>query len=249
LKARKHQTLAFVKKMRERFAELSRQMEIWEIIEDLNNLVDVSDPDSSHPNLHHALQTAEMMRKDGLPDWMILTGLLHDIGKIMYKRGSDSDGTGREEQWAMVGDTFVVGCRLPDALIFPEYNQENPDMSDSRYQSELGIYQPKCGLDQVYCSWGHDEYLYQILSSPKNPNRLPEEALYVIRFHSLYAYHEKGAYQHLVSERDRQFFPHLKMFNKYDLYSKCDTIYDLKTLRPYYDGLINKYFTNSYLYI
>jgi ribonuclease Y len=53
-----------------------------EILEDLNNITDVSDPDCSHPNLYHAIQTAEMIRKDGHPEWMQLIGLLHDIGKV-----------------------------------------------------------------------------------------------------------------------------------------------------------------------
>ena len=118
-KARKYQTVEFVKKMQQKFSVFDTKMEIWDILEDLNSLVDVSDPDVAHPNLYHAIQTAEMMRKDKLPDWMQLIGLLHDIGKIMYKKGTDSEGTGKKEQWAMVGDTFIVGCKLPNGIIFP----------------------------------------------------------------------------------------------------------------------------------
>ena len=44
-------------------------------------------------------------------------------------------------------------------------------------------------------------------------------------------------------------FPILKTFNKYDLYSKCDEIYDTNKLKDYYIGLINKFFENDYLYI
>ena len=29
------------------------------------------------------------------------------------------------------------------------------------YSSKYGIYEPNCGLDKVYMSWGHDEYLYR----------------------------------------------------------------------------------------
>lgn len=29
--------------------------------------------------------------------------------------------------------------------------------------TENGIYEPGCGLDNVLLSWGHDEYLYNVL--------------------------------------------------------------------------------------
>tara|TARA_B100000524_G_scaffold336735_1_gene226896 strand:- start:3151 stop:4896 length:1746 start_codon:yes stop_codon:yes gene_type:complete len=249
LNARTNQTVSFVSSMINKFSKLDDKMYIWSILEELNSLTDVSDPDLSHPNLYHAIQTAEMMKKDNLPDWMQLVGLIHDIGKIMYKKGCDSEGTGISEQWAMVGDTFIVGCKLPDKLIYPEFNQYNPDMSNPRYNTILGMYQKGCGLDNLTCSWGHDEYLYRILSSPKNPNIFPPEALYIIRWHSLYPYHDKGEYYHFKSDKDIKFFPLLKLFNKYDLYSKSDDIYDIEKLKPYYINLITKYFTNPFLYI
>ena len=211
--------------------------------------MDVSDPDISHPNLFHAFQTAEMMRRDDLPDWMQLIGLIHDIGKIMYIKGSDETGTGKKEQWAMVGDTFIVGCQLPNTLVFPEFNTLNPDMKNEIRSTTLGIYQKGCGLDNVICSWGHDEYLYRILSCNKNPNSLPIQALYIIRFHSLYAYHDKLEYMQFQSHKDKTLFHWLKLFNKYDLYSKSDILLDSNTLKSYYTGLIQKYFDNDYLFI
>ncbi len=248
-KARENQTMDFVLDMKKKYSKFEEKMDIWEMLEDLNNLIDVSDPDCSHPNLYHAIQTAEMIRKDGLPDWMQLMGLIHDIGKIMYKKGNDKEGTGKKEQWAMVGDTFFLGCQLPKGIIYNEFNDLNPDMKNDSYNTEYGIYQPKCGLDNMICSWGHDEYLYQILSSSKNPNSLPEEAKYIARFHSLYAYHDKQEYFRFQSEKDKLFFKTLKKFNKYDLYSKSDDIFDIEKLKPYYINLINKYFKNSFLFI
>jgi len=249
LMARKTQTLAFVLQRKQSFSLLETKMDIWDILYDLNNLIDVSDPDCSFPNLYHAIQTAEMIRKDGHPEWMQLIGLLHDIGKIMYKRGKDAEGTGQSAQWAMVGDTFIVGCKLPDTIIYPEFNKSNPDMTNESYNTTMGIYHPNCGLDNVHCSWGHDEYLYSILTSPKNPNRLPEEALYIIRFHSLYAYHDKGEYAHFQSDKDKRLFSILKTFNTYDLYSKHDEIINVETIKAYYSNLIKSFFTNDFLYI
>jgi len=249
LKSRTNQTMDFVEKMHTIFNNFDTKMEIWDILEQLNSFTDMSDPDISIPNLYHAFQTAEMMRADNQPDWMQLVGLLHDIGKIMYKKGNDKDGTGIHQQWAIVGDTFAVGCKLPDTLIFSEFNQYNPDMENDQYNTTLGIYNKECGLDNVLFSWGHDEYLYKILDSNKNPNILPPEALYIIRFHSLYAYHNRSEYMYFQSEKDKTFFHWLKVFNTYDLYSKTDTIYEYNTLKEYYMKLIQKYFQNTYLYI
>jgi inositol oxygenase len=38
------------------------------------------------------LQTAEGIRKAGHPDWMQLTGLIHDMGKLMFLWGTEKDG-------------------------------------------------------------------------------------------------------------------------------------------------------------
>lgn len=59
-------------------------MTIREALEKLNDLVDESDPDIDLPNIVHAFQTAERARLE-FPehDWLHLTGLIHDLGKIM----------------------------------------------------------------------------------------------------------------------------------------------------------------------
>ena len=122
-------------------------------------------------------------------------------------------------------------------------------MNNNKYNTELGMYSKGCGLDNLTCSWGHDEYLYRILKSDKNPNTLPDEALYMARFHSLYAYHDTLLHFIFQSDKDKKMFDWLKKFNKYDLYSKCDDIFDIASLISYYINLINKYFTNNFLYI
>lgn len=54
-----------------------------EALEKLNELVDESDPDVDIPNIVHAFQTAERIRKDyPNEDWFHLTGLIHDAGKV-----------------------------------------------------------------------------------------------------------------------------------------------------------------------
>ena len=68
-----------------------------------------------------------------------------------------------EPQWAVVGDTFPVGCKFSDKIVHPEFFELNPDSKNPNYNTPLGIYTQNCGLDKVKMSWGHDEYLYQIL--------------------------------------------------------------------------------------
>ena len=53
--------------------------------------------------------------------------------------------------------------------------------------SKYGIYEPKCGLDKITMSWGHDEYLYRVLIN--HGATIPQEGLYMIRFHSFYPWH------------------------------------------------------------
>jgi len=241
--ARTYQSLPFINHLKNKFLSLSTQLNIWDALMKLNDLVDVSDPDMNHPNLYHAIQTAEMIRKDGHPEWLQLIGLIHDLGKIMFLNGKDDEGTGKNKQWAMVGDTFIVGCQIPETIIFPEFNYLSP----YHKYSTLGIYQKNCGLDNVICSWGHDEYLYRLLKMKENENSLPEEALYIIRYHSLYLYHEKGEYSYFLSEKDHRMLPYLKLFNKYDLYSKSDDLDDIANLKPYYVNLIKKFFKSDIL--
>jgi inositol oxygenase len=107
------QTLEYNLKAREKFHNEKRaSMTIWEAIEKLDTLVDESDPDTELSQIQHLLQTAEAMRRDGKPDWMQLTGLVHDLGKLLFFYGA-------EGQWDVVGDTFVVGCKFSDKIIYP----------------------------------------------------------------------------------------------------------------------------------
>ncbi len=74
---------------------------------------------------------------------------------------------------------------------------------------------------------------------------MPEPALYMIRYHSFYPAHREGAYGHLMTDHDREMFEWVRKFNPYDLYSKSDTKPDAAELKPYYTGLINKYFPSQ----
>ena len=90
------QTVDFNVEARRRAFEKPRaSMGIWEAMELLNTLVDASDPDTDATQIEHLLQTAEAMRKDGKPDWMQVTGLIHDLGKLLYFFDSDGQWVSR----------------------------------------------------------------------------------------------------------------------------------------------------------
>ncbi|KAF4516958.1 hypothetical protein B566_EDAN005559 [Ephemera danica] len=90
-----------------------------------------------------------------------------------------------EPQWAVVGDTFPVGCLWGDSIVYrADSFQGNPDGDDPRYNTECGMYERHCGLEKVDMSWGHDEYLYRMLVH--NKVDLPEEALYMVSRYDLY---------------------------------------------------------------
>jgi inositol oxygenase len=228
-----YQTYDFVCKKEAEFLLFNKkEMSIWEAVEFLNTLVDDSDPDTDLDQTQHLLQTSEAIRADGHPDWFVLTGLLHDLGKVLCLFG--------EPQWAVVGDTFPVGCAYSDKIVYPEFFKVNPDYTNNKFNSKFGIYSEHCGLDHVKMSWGHDEYLYQIMK-----DYLPEPALYMMRYHSFYAQHRENAYRHLMNDKDVELFEWVKKFNSYDLYSKAPIKPDVKALMPYYTKLVTKYLPDT----
>lgn len=225
-----HQTLDFVLAKKQQYVGAQRRrMTIWEAMEYLNTLVDDSDPDTDLSQIEHLVQSAEAARADGRPDWFVLTCLIHDLGKILCFEN--------EPQWAVVGDTFPVGCRFDESIVFHNFFEANPDLANPRYSTKLGIYEEGCGLKNVHMSWGHDEYMYHVVK-----HRLPAEALAMIRYHSFYPWHREGAYDYLMDEEDRKLLRWVQEFNPYDLYSKGREKPDVEALKPYYTALIEKYF-------
>ena len=224
-----NQTLEYVlAKEQEYFGLTKGQKSIWEAADFLNTLVDDSDPDTDLTQIEHLLQTSEAIRRDGHPRWMVLTGFLHDLGKVLCLYG--------EPQWSVVGDTFPVGCAWSEDIVYHEYFAKNPDTAVREYQTKYGIYEPGCGLENVHMSFGHDGYMAEIMKP-----YLQDEALYMLRFHSFYPWHKHGAYDHLCNDKDRAMLPWVLKFNQYDLYSKGHSKPNIKELKPYYDDLFAEF--------
>ncbi|XP_022148170.1 inositol oxygenase 4-like [Momordica charantia] len=232
-----NQTYDYVKKMRKEYGQVNRvEMSIWECCELLNDVVDESDPDLDEPQIQHLLQSAEAIRKDyPNEDWLHLAALIHDLGKVLLL-----PSFGGLPQWAVVGDTYPLGCAFDESIVHHKYFTQNPDCHNPAYNTRYGVYSANCGLDNVIMSWGHDDYMYMVAKA--NNTTLPSAALFVIRYHSFYSLHRSGAYKHLMNEEDGENLKWLHIFNKYDLYSKSKVHVDVDKVKPYYLSLIEKYF-------
>jgi len=236
----REQTVGFVRQQHERWLKFEKgEFTVMEVIAMLDDLIDSSDPDVDIPNSIHDFQTAEQIRAQWPEhDWFHLVGLLHDLGKIMALPQFAQDWT--LEQWAVVGDTYPVGCApAADAIVFAESFKQNPDCDHPLYGTVNGMYEPGCGISNLTMSWGHDEYMYQMLKA--NGCTLPDAGLNMIRFHSFYPWHDKRAYTRFEAPGDEEMLRWVKEFNKFDLYSKSDDVPDVANIKPYYESLLVKY--------
>jgi len=240
-----YQTYDFVQKQKEQALLFNKgKMTLWDVFTKLEKVVDESDPDNDLPQIFHAIQTAETLRKEyPEDDWLHLVGLIHDLGKMLVL-----PEFGEHPMWAVVGDTFPLGCAFSPKICKSSFFSENPDSKNFLFNSLYGIYQPECGLENLSMSWGHDEYMFQVMMH--NGCTLPRVGMDIIRFHSFYVWHRDGGYRHLMTPSDYETLKWCQRFQKADLYSKdhaVPTQQEIDNLKPYYQGLITKYFPNEVL--
>jgi len=230
------QTVDFVRSQHENWCKFDKlELTVMEALDLLNTFVDESDPDVDMPNSFHAFQTAERIReKHPDKDWLQLTGLIHDLGKIMGLYG--------QEQWCTVGDTYPVGMPPRRTIVYGVKSFEKcPDIQNPQYMSSpVGMYAEHCGMDNILMSWGHDEYLYQALKNHSECT-LPKEGMWCIRYHSFYPWHDQGDYTDICNNDDINTLEWVKEFNQFDLYSKIDEVPDVEVLKSYYQQLVDKY--------
>ena len=180
--------------------------------------------------------------------WLPLVGLIHDLGKVMVLKEF-----GELPQWSVVGDTFPVGCPVSPSTVYydKEFYKNNPDYNNHNYNKEFGIYSQGIGFNEMFMSWGHDEYMAQVLENNLDKHQLPDEAIYMIRFHSFYPCHtpknKTRGYQEYANGFDWKMLPLLKMLQLSDLYSKNDAVLNNDTLKQKYQKTIEKYFFNENL--
>ena len=227
-----HQTYELAK---DKYSSLNgAKMSIWSALDMMNTIIDDSDPDLNQAQIIHCFQTAEAIRKAHPTDESLqVVGLVHDLGKIMIPLYDIKD-------YLAVGDTYPLGLAFSDKIIYYPFFESNPDWSNPVYSSKYGIYSPNIGFENVTFSSSHDEYFYQVCVN--NHCLLPDYALYTIRFHSFYAWHQHQAYDYIANDKDWAMLKYLQLFQKFDLYSKCSDTIDIEKLKVYYTPLIDKYF-------
>ena len=177
---------------------------------------------------------------------MQLIGLIHDMGKsmcVLPGGGLKEDGQYRGAegpQFALGGDTWVVGCALPShCMVLPEFNRLNADTQDARYNTPLGVYERGCGIMNVQFAYGHDEYMYRFCVH--NKCAFPREGMAMLRLHSCYPWHSGGAYRELMADGDEALLEAVRDFNQFDLYTKSDARPNVAALWPDYQALIDKF--------
>jgi len=138
-------------------------------------------------------------------EWLHLVALIHDLGSLIARWG--------EEHASIACESFPVGCCLSTSCRFAEYFKSNPDEENLLYNTPNGIYEPRCGLENLEMSWGASEYMYQLLKRMDCP--IPCEGLDIVRYHSFAAWHTRRAYRHLASEYDEEVLrPWVQAFNE-----------------------------------
>jgi inositol oxygenase len=230
----KNQDLKFVLHQKGKYEKLNNKiMNIHKALYLMDTFIDTSDPDVNEPNSVHAYQTAERIRKKYPEDkeYQII-GLIHDIGKVLFTFG--------EPEWSITGDTFVVGCKLPESMVYYNEIKDHPDINNTL----LGIYEKGCGIENLNISFGHDEYLYQVLKQNNKNHKISEKYWDIIRYHSFYPWHDKGEYKHFMNgEKDLETLKLVQEFNQFDLYSKEDIDLEITDeIKKYYENLLNDYF-------
>lgn len=176
--------------------------------------------------------------------WLPLIGLIHDLGKILVL-----NDFGNYSEHFSVGDIYPLGCSFSESNIYYEknYHQKSEDFKNINYNTKLGIYKENIGFENIEMTFSHDFYLSEVLN--KSIHNLPEEAIYIIRFHSFYAWHtpknNHRGYTYLASEKDWFLLPLLKLFQKSDLYSKNHILPNIENIKIYYNNLISKYIPNK----
>nr|QFG74616.1 MAG: myo-inositol oxygenase [Megaviridae environmental sample] len=229
-----NQTLESVKSLKKKYSNFDKgEYTLSDVLKMLDDFIDPSDPDVDVPNSIHAYQTAERIRRIHPTDLKLqITGLIHDLGKILFKFG--------EPSWNVVGDTFVVGCDFSDKIVYKELLKNNIDYF--KY-SKLGIYEQNCGLDKLHLSFGHDEYLYMVLKH--NNTNLDQKYLDIIRYHSFYPWHTGNDYMYFMNDKDHDTLKNIRYFNSFDLYSKEDPIEITEEVKDYYARLLDDSFGNT----
>jgi len=252
----------------------NKSYNIEQILPLFDTIIDESDPDTDLPQSIHLLQTYISMKtkfnKDSkisslflddelnnLPlkikslyenntfsslysnikdwDWLYLVAYMHDLGKIMLLNKFHN-----LPQHFVVGDIYPLGTPFEKSNILYDknYHKQNKEYGEHHY---FDLYEPFCGFEKLNFTISHDYYLYKVLKKTK----ISDEGLYLIRFHSFYAFHSPRnnirGYTYYANDKDWKMLPLLKLLQKCDLYSKTRNIPDFNDYKNEIIKLVKKY--------
>ena len=223
-------------RMKQKYSKYDNcKMTIKNALSMMDDSIDPSDPDLDVANSIHAYQTAERIRKKHPEDKELqIAGLIHDLGKVLFSYG--------EPSYNVVGDTYVLGCKFPETIVYYETMKSNPDYY--KYD-DVCIYKKNCGLENLIISFGHDEYLYGVLKHNKDLHKMTDRTMNMVRYHSLYPWHTGCSYDDFMGPGDEFILKDVLEFNSFDLYSKEDPIGITQSVKDYYNELLDEYFLSE----
>jgi len=157
---------------------------------------------------------AEAAREEGLPDWVQLVALFHELGEAVKKLDPNNTGKMADSiyDWTISTRSRVVGCAIPNCATFSEFRHLNTDVLDARYSTDTGVYEANCGLDNVLLLWSGPEYMYHLLRH--NQTALPLEALAMVRYYLLGDWHEHHEHTSITNEYDEDMLPWVSDFDR-----------------------------------
>jgi len=200
------QTVDFVRRMRERYLEFNlKRMSLLTALELARKLpachFTVEKCVTTASLRTRCFQSAESFRNAGHPDWVQLVALVHGLAGVVSLIDNDNAIAADDYDWSVGSRARVVGCSAPQSAIFSEFRSLNPDERDPCYSSLQGMYETRCGLDNVLLTWTGPEYLYFLMKY--NEVNMPDEGLKMLRLASLYDWHTKGSYAQFANDDDQ----------------------------------------------
>uniref|UniRef100_A0A7S2YZR9 Inositol oxygenase n=1 Tax=Chloropicon laureae TaxID=464258 RepID=A0A7S2YZR9_9CHLO len=239
---RARQTVDFVDKLRGKACHEGPRLRcsMWEA---LTQLLDPA-------VLEHSVAVAERLRRQ-FPDkrWLHLCGLVHNLGSVLT-----TAPFGSQPLWTVAGETFPVGCKFSEDISFSQYFSSNPDRRKRAYNRPAnGLYPRHCGLRNVRMSWSGAEWLHTVLQMSAHAHKLPQEALFLIRYQRFKSLLVEGSHYHdLLSMEDERSLELLIEFQNTleDAAAAAITMeagapaLSLEDSLGYYKTLVDEYFTD-----
>lgn len=129
----------------------------------------------------------------------------HDLGRVVNMIDLSTAEDSQEYDWTLLTECRVIGCAPSKRVSFKEFTFQNSDLKDSRYNTNLGMFEESCGIRNLLLTWNGPEYLVTMLKH--NKVQIPDEGLSILRLfllRDLHKYHEYSIFDKCEDEDLRQ---------------------------------------------